>query len=232
MEQRTFSEIGKNIKTVPFISKTTKRLCRLAEKKPTKKSIVSSYNVAAVIDDDDYGNPESAFLEKTGQRPKGGPNEAMIYGVEMEPIVAQIFADEYDQMLFKVPIVYSEESDRLCAFVDRVTAYGYNVEIKCPFKKKVYPRTKVEHVKKYMRNYYHQMQLQMALLDLDHTWFVQYGGPPNPNHELQPVISVVDIPRDPLWYPTHKDVIFAFIKRVETYQEEHPVSAPEEEKKE
>jgi len=191
------------------------------------KSIVSSYNVAAVLGFDSWTTAEQEFEFKVGLKTKKA-NDAMSHGQTMESVAAQKFSDFSGRVLFKVPVVVCKENKYICAYLDRITEDGINVEIKVPFSQVVVEDSDLEYVKTQKASYYHQMQLQMHVLDLKETLFVQYGGPPNKFHTVNPlsstkfppreVLSVVSVPKDPEWWPTHKKTIFDFIDRVLLYQ--------------
>lgn len=211
------------------LSENTKRvLSDKSDDSSRKKSIVSSYNVAAVLGFDPFTTEEEEFQLKVGLKTKP-KTDAMRHGEESEKVAAQHFAKTYDKVLFKVPVVVCKENKYVCALSDRITEDGINVEIKVPFSQPVPEDADLDYVKLSKPQYYHQMQLQMHVLDLPATWFVQYGGPPNKHHTLTPetkklkfppreVLSVVFVPRDPEWWATHEKKIDDFVRRVLLYQ--------------
>lgn len=224
--------------TVLQISENTKRiLLDKSDDSTRKKSIVSSYNVAAVLGADPFTTAEEEFEYKVGLKTKT-KTEAMLHGEKSEKVAAQQFAATYDKVLFKVPVVVCKENKHVCALSDRITEDGVNVEIKVPYSQPVPEDADLDYVKNSKPQYYHQMQLQMHVLNLDATWFVQYGGPPNKHHTLTPsskqlkfppreVLSVVFVPRDPAWWATHEKTIDDFVKRVLLYQRiEKSLKAP------
>lgn len=209
-------------------SEDTKRIVLdKSDDKSRPKSIVSSYNVAAVLGLDPWTTAEEEFAFKVGLKVKK-QNEAMSHGQKMEALAAQKFSNISGRVLFKVPIVVCKENKYICAYLDRITEDGINVEIKVPFSQLVVEDADLDYVKTKKASYYHQMQLQMHVLDLKETLFVQYGGPPNKFHTVDPlnstkfspreVLSVVSVPKDPEWWSTHKNTIFDFIDRVLLYQ--------------
>ncbi len=212
-------------------SENTKRIVLDTSDDTRPPSIVSSYNVAAVLGLDPWTSADQEFEFKVGLRIKE-QTAAMRHGQDMEKVAAQKFSTEHNKVLFTVPVVTCKENRYVCAFLDRITEQGENVEIKVPYSQVVVEDADLEYIQKSKASYYHQMQLQMHVLNLDKTWFVQYGAPPNKFHtktedtkvahgNFQPreVLSVVLVPRDPLWWPTHQKKINEFVDRVLLYQQ-------------
>jgi putative phage-type endonuclease len=200
-----------------------------------EKSIVSSYNIGSVLGVNHYFSREQELYAKIHSIKKE-KDEAMQHGIDMEPVVAQMFADAYCVELYKSPLVISKESPYVCALSDRLTHHGFNVEIKVPMWRAVAMDFDLEDLMTKMPEYYHQMQLQMHVLNLDNTWFVQYGGPPNKyhtksttkntdafhkqlnNNSLQhiecEVLSAIIVPREVDWWKKHEKEILSFVDEV------------------
>lgn len=218
------------LKSISFNpSENTKRvLSDTSDNKNRKKSIVSSYNVAAVIGCDPFTTAEQEFEYKVGLKKKK-ETQAMENGKEKEKLAAKQFSMKSGKVLFRVPVVACKENPYVCAYSDRITEDGVNVEIKVPYSQVVTEDFDLEDLKKKKPQYYHQMQLQMHVLDLQATWFVQYGGPPNVYHTVTPlnknhkhppreVLSALFVSRDPNWWETYHTKIEDFIKKVLLYR--------------
>lgn len=196
------------------------------------KSIVSSWCIGAIIGEDDWMKEEEVFLLKTGQIPPKNLTDAMRNGIQKESLAAQKFADEMKLSLFKLPTVFLNDGNHYIAVnIDRLTEDGHIVEIKVPYSKPVTEDEDEEYVLEKFKGYWHQIQLQLHILDIDYAWFVRYGTQPNPCHTpfipqhggkcfAKDVLSIVKIPRDPNWWPTHKDKIYNFVDRVLKYNKE------------
>lgn len=197
------------------------------------RSIVTASMIAAVIGEDRYTSREKAFLLKTKQIPPIVQNEAMSNGNIQEPIVAQKFSDKSGLPLFRVGCVKWSMDANISVNPDRVTIDGVNVEIKAPLYDTVHEDEDIEYVLDKQIHYWHQMQLQMLVLDLKKTYFVRYGGPPNKNHTFDPikhtatskfkpreVLSIVEVYRDDHWWSNYREKIESFIQEVIKFNED------------
>lgn len=200
-----------------------------------QKSIVSSYNIGSVLRLNHHFSREQELYAKIHSIKKE-KDDAMQHGIDMEASVAQMFADAYGVVLYKSPLVISKESPYVCALSDRLTHDGFNVEIKVPMWRAVTTDFDLEDLMIKMPEYYHQMQLQMHVLNLDNTWFVQYGGPPNKYHTKSTtkntdafhkklnnnsvphleceVLSAIIVPREVDWWNKHEKEILSFVDEV------------------
>jgi hypothetical protein len=197
-------------------------------------SIISSYNIGSVLGVNHFTNRGQEMYAKI-HNIKKVKDTSMQHGIDMEPIVAQMFANKQCVQLYKSPLIISKESQYVCALSDRLTHDGYNVEIKVPMTRPVAIDFDLEDLMTKMPEYYHQMQLQMHILELDNTWFVQYGGPPNKfhtksttkntdafhkklgnniNHIECEVLSAIIVPREIGWWKKHEKEILSFVDQV------------------
>lgn len=193
------------------------------------RGIVSSSSCGTAIGDNPHESREFLIQSLTNQIPPQ-PNEnlATQHGHKNEDKAAQLFANKTGKKLFQFgSIPWTNVDPRISCSVDRVTQEGENVEIKCPFLTRVYEDEDLEFVLEHYKYYWHQMQLQMEILNLKKTYFVRYGCAPNKEHCTPPhldkeVLSIVEVPRDFTWWNTYKDKLLSFIDEVETYKKEHP----------
>jgi len=185
-----------------------------------QRGIVSSANVATIIGENRYDTEQNEFLRKTKQLPPVVQNEAMLNGIEKESHVAQLVSDKLNKVLFKLGCVRWSQNQHISVNPDRITEDGFNIEIKAPLHDIVHTDEDIDYVIERQIHYYHQMQLQMLVLDLEKTYFVRWGGPPNKNHDknktknAKEILSIVEIPRDREWWPKYKFKIELFINKV------------------
>lgn len=223
-------------KNYQYLPERTKRLLEKykEEDKNRPKSIVSSYCIGAILGESNYNKEkceEQIFKEKTKQIPEKEMTIAMLNGIEKEPIVAQKFSDKINKGLFRLPVVVYHENPYIAVNIDRLTEDGYNVEIKTSFSESVADDDETENwVCERHIEYWHQMQLQMFVLDIEKSFFVRWGGPPNPFHDssqtkfknlkIREVLSIIEVQKDPFWWFRHNRKIFDFIDKVLLYQKE------------
>lgn len=126
-------------------------------------------------------------------------------GTENEEKIVQIYKEMYPDVVVyhDLSIVPHKTEDYIAASLDACTNTGINVEIKTCFK------TSFANVPKSYRD---QVQLQMAVADLDHTHLVyQYVNMPG-----KPVV-VHDIERSTKWFEDNAPIMKKFVQDLEEF---------------
>lgn len=126
-------------------------------------------------------------------------------GTENEENIVEIYKKMHPDVVVyhDLSIIPHKTEDYLAASLDAVTSQGVNVEIKTCFKKSF---TNVP------KSYRDQVQMQMAVADLDHTHLVyQYVNMPG-----QPVV-IHEIPRCTKWFENSAPVLKKFAKALDEF---------------
>lgn len=143
---------------------------------------------------------ETLLLKKRcGSGSPGFSTEYTRIGSENEQNIVEIYKQMYPDVVVhhELSIVPHKTEDYLAASLDAVTDEGINVEIKTCFKTSL--NTSVP------KSYRDQVQLQMAVADLEHTHLVyQYINMPG-----KPVV-IHDIPRSYKWFEINAPILRKF----------------------
>lgn len=137
------------------------------------------------------------------------------WGVTHEDRVRDRFCAEYGEVCHETGCVPHLSVPFLGASPDGVLESGCLLEIKCPFMREPVADEVPEM-------YYHQMQLQMEVCDLDMTYYVEWKPAMDFFEPDRDIFFVQRVYRDPSWLPTWLPVIQGFWERVQAY-----VSDPE-----
>jgi putative phage-type endonuclease len=166
-----------------------------------------------------------------GLREREPPNEATEHGHRMEAFIASMYAERTGEVLFDhFPAIQHPLIPWMACTPDRITASGRNVEIKAPYYKKVVPEhyANEDAVKRHVPYYWHQLQMQMFVMNLQESDFVVCGLPPNKNHPTmdEAVYCCCRVPYDPMWWPSVRGDILTFAARVFSARKEVPPPIP------
>lgn len=91
------------------------------------------------------------------------------------------------------------------------------LEVKCPYRRKIIYGKCPDY-------YYPQVQLNMAILNINKADFIEYKPPSNNNHME---LNIVRIHRDPDWFRTNVPIMEAFWKDVEYWRTQDITTHPE-----
>jgi len=185
------------------------------------QTFVSASIIGAIVEPEchPYTSSEKLFLQKTNQCPPDLMNAAMLHGILNEEKAAFAYAQEKNEILFKFGLIVSNENKYIGVSPDRITISGKNVEIKTPYYDKVKNNETIDLLLTKLKYYWHQIQMQCFVTGLDKTDFVRYD---NRHHNENTVLSIIEVPTDPTWWPTYKDKIMSFIDRVLKYRNDNP----------
>ena len=148
---------------------------------------ITGTGVAKVLDESSYGNCTSYFLEQSGQKtPKIIPEYFSKHGKFWEPVALKLYELKTGERCFDVGCVnlydvhdalrqWKDEEDlpkwykKVGGSPDGITDSGILVEIKCPKTRK--PIQCIEQIPK---DYYHQIQFYLFMLDLEICHYVEF----------------------------------------------------------
>ena len=143
--------------------------------------------------------------KKSGANSSRFSTEYTRIGTENEENIVEIYKEMYPDVVVyhDLSIVPHKTEDYVAASLDACTNTGINVEIKTCFK---------SSFAKVPKSYRDQVQLQMAVADLEHTHLVyQYINMPG-----KPVV-VHDIPRSREWFETNAPTLKKFVEDLEDF---------------
>lgn len=143
--------------------------------------------------------------KKSGANSSRFSTEYTRIGTENEENIVEIYKEMYPDVVVyhDLSIVPHKTEDYVAASLDACTNTGINVEIKTCFSRSF---TKVP------KSYRDQVQLQMAVADLEHTHLVyQYINMPG-----KPVV-IHDIPRSREWFETNAPTLKKFVEDLEDF---------------
>lgn len=136
------------------------------------------------------------------------------WGTQHEDAVRDRFCQLYDEVCHETGCVPHPKIAFLGASPDGVLESGALLEIKCPVRRIIDPNVVPPQ-------YYHQIQLQLEVCDLDLCYYVEWApreesffdddGVPKDTFSVQRVL------RDPAWLTTHLPALRAFWNDVQGY---------------
>ncbi len=199
---------------------------------------LSATNSSSVIPKGEYGHSvwtsrDALFRIKTGRRSEsdGIDEKAIEHGQRYEAEGAEVYSRVTGIELVEedIGMLSHPEEEYITATPDRLAKYyPINVEIKCPWRRKLGKRKIPDY-------YYPQVQQQMAVMRLMETHFVQYIPPTHWNAKGTGQIEILRIVFVPSWWNKTMSYLQAFRKEVEQFYEEkkQPIGTPfpEEEQK-
>jgi len=180
-------------------------------------AIATASTISAItVKKNPWTSPQTLFDQKTNRTGPGVLYQPMMIGMFLEDFVADLYAKETNQVLFKFGIIMDvEKYPYVGVSPDRVTMTGKNVEIKVTSKKLRLVKDDLEWIKKQQYYYWHQIQLQAHILGVETTDLVRY------NYKDK-IMQIVEIPTDYDWWDTHKKSIDEFIQDVLYYRAKNP----------
>jgi putative phage-type endonuclease len=88
---------------------------------------VGSSDIAAIVGCDQYKDAFTVYLDKVGELPEIEPNEQMVIGTLMEPVIAALYERRTKLKLEKRPLMVHRDHPWMLANLDRVTADGKRI---------------------------------------------------------------------------------------------------------
>lgn len=172
-------------------------------------NMLTASDAATAIGVNKYETPDDLVLKKCGFNEFKG-NEATAHGNKYEDEARILYEQRHGEVCHEIGLHPHPLYEWLGGSPDGITESGKLIEIKCPMRRKITPEVP-EH-------YMPQLQLLMEILDLDECDFIQYKPAdfnwPNPEEFV-----VVNVKRDPGWFPRYLPVMDAFWKRVLWHRE-------------
>ena len=182
---------------------------------------VTASEVSHIIEKSKYETPskQELFEDKTGFKKRKFESDATKHGNFNEPKAAQLYCLEMGEPLIKLGLIKWQKNHFIGASLDRVSIFsGRNIEIKCPYSARVdVERANENSVIEDFPDYWHQMQLQMLVSDLDETHFIRYGTNPNRFHLEKDFMTITKISKYENWWEDYKDPILSFIDEILNY---------------
>lgn len=181
-----------------------------------RNSMVTASEVAAVLGVSKFQSRRAVLKSKVGailqlEEVGGKYTDSVItqWGNRHEDMVRDRFCDEYNQVVHEVGCVPHSTISILGASPDGVLDSGALVEIKCPYKRKITGEIPVQ--------YWHQMQLQMEVCDLDLCYYVEWAPAMDFFDPTKDVFSVQKVVRDTTWLEEYLPTIDSFWAEVQRY---------------
>lgn len=135
------------------------------------------------------------------------------HGQKYEDEARDLMASFLGEKVIDFGLLVHPQHSWLAASPDGVTESGKCVEIKCPLRRAIQPGVIPHH-------YVSQVQVQMAVCNLDSTLFVQYK-PAHMNPDRKPFLDITVVERDDAWLernlPIMKSFYDEYIGALETY---------------
>lgn len=183
-----------------------------------RKQMLTATNVASILGESKWESSEKLFQRKTGRGTPTMKTAAMQHGIDTEAFALEAFEEFTGLQLFKgdVGLVQHGTFPWIGASPDGVCRYfPFLVEIKCP-------QSVPQHL--CPKQYYHQIQLQLEVCDLDGCFLAQYiptNLPLNYGH-----LDIVYVSRNHSWWTRTFLKMAMFWERVKRFYEstDEPVS--------
>ena len=141
------------------------RALKYAQRSPewyqARHNILTSSEIASILDSNNYESAENMLLRKC--KPLSLTNTTHLateWGEKYEPIAKQIFKQLTNLDVTDIGLVVSEKYPFIGASPDGVVQDGRLIEIKCPYIRRINPTT-------YPFQYWIQMQIQLEVCDID-----------------------------------------------------------------
>lgn len=187
-----------------------------------RRTLLTASDVAGALDIKPYasytGSPRAALLQKKVEN-KPFSNIFTMHGQKYEDEARDMMASMLGEHVLDFGLLVHPDLPWLAASPDGITTTGKCVEIKCPLRRAIEPGVIPHH-------YMPQVQVQMAVCDLDSTLFVQYR-PPHLNSDNKPFLDITVVERDRGWFekhlPTMKTFFDEYMAALETYVPPPPI---------
>lgn len=187
-----------------------------------KLNHLSGSEIGILLGCNDYDTEDDLFRLKCNLMPPKLTTEAMAHGNLFEHTVGDIYSKQRREVCFELGFIEHQFYRYLGVSPDLVTLSGKLIEIKAPFRKRVYPTLSVEQMINWMPSYWHQCQMQAAVIGLDKLDFVRYGVAPNPNHLYKSQFTVTEVPVDHDWLRVNEPTFRRFWQKVLDYRAANP----------
>lgn len=190
-----------------------------------RRSLLTASDVAGALDIKPYasyrGSPRTDLLKKKLEN-KPFSNMFTAHGQKYEDEARDMMVAALGEHVLDFGLLVHPAHPWLAASPDGITTSGKCVEIKCPLKRVIVPGEVPHH-------YMPQVQVQMAVCDLDTTLFVQYR-PAHMNPGNKPVLDITVVERDRQWMednlPRMKSFFDEYMAALETYVPSPPATPP------
>lgn len=187
-----------------------------------RRTLLTASDVAGALDIKPYasyrGSPRADLLQKKLEN-KPFSNIFTAHGQKYEDEARDMMASVLGETVLDFGLLVHPGLPWLAASPDGITTTGKCVEIKCPLRRAIEPGVIPHH-------YMPQVQVQMAVCDLDSTLFVQYR-PAHMNPDNRPFLDITVVERDRGWFDAHVPAMKAFYDEYmaarETYEPPPPV---------
>ena len=154
---------------------------------------ITASEVASAVGENKCQSVDEYVRQKAGHAPRFAGNFATEWGTRYEPEAQALYEQRTGEILLEFGLMPHPTVPFLAGSPDGVTLSGRLVEIKCPLRRKIGDGSCPQH-------YIGQVQLLMAILDLDVCDFVQYRPATLKNPTME--FTIVQIPRDRDWLPS------------------------------
>jgi putative phage-type endonuclease len=161
-----------------------------------RRGLITASDAAAALGIKPYktyrGDPRADLLaKKLNDAPVQGM--ALAHGVKYEDAARDAAMAELGDTCYEFGLLVHPEHPWLAASPDGVTATGKCVEIKCPLRRKITPGGPIPEI------YEVQVQLQLAVTDMETALFIQYQ-PAHVSETGQPFMDIQTVKRDREWF--------------------------------
>ena len=190
-----------------------------------RRTLLTASDVAGALEIKPFasykGSPRADLLvKKLENKPFG--NMFTAHGQKYEDEARDMMASVLGEDVIDFGLLVHPTLPWLAASPDGITKTGKCVEIKCPLKRAIVPGKVPSH-------YIPQVQVQMAVCDMDSTLFVQYR-PGHMNPDRKPFLDITVVERDRQWFETNEPHMKSFFDEYmharETYVPAPPSPPP------
>jgi putative phage-type endonuclease len=180
-----------------------------------RRAMITCSDAAAVLGMSPYTSRKQVFMKKTGQSKPFVGNAATEHGQKYEAEAIREYALRYDERIVNEQwtCIPHEEFSRIGGTPDAITMSGILIEVKCPKWRKIKPGE--------MPSFYlPQVQVLLAVCDLEVAHFVQYV-PPNAFRGTPAEMDVTVVKRDREWFKAHVQSLLDFVCELDGFWAEH-----------
>lgn len=184
--------------------------------------LVTGTSVGPICGDQgQYSTRKNVFEDKCGLRAPFVGNRFTEHGTKYEPEAIALYEKTYNTRVFETGIILHPEHPFIGVSPDGITGNGRLIEVKCPARRAIRDEVPLCYVP--------QLQLTMAVLDLDSIDFVQYR-PPEMGRNMKDedvvlrkaVFSVTRVARVPDWLESRLFTLVYFQTEVLNHKDQDP----------
>lgn len=175
-----------------------------------RRKIITASETPTILLNNAYENPETLLRSKVSGVKKENwfMSQCCAHGNQHESEAIMKYEKATGHKCIPFGLIRHPEHTWLAASPDSVTYCGRNVEIKCPFKRRVFPKAPPP------KHYLDQMQCQMHCLgkDCHVTDFVQWQTPIE--DEREEVFDIQEVKRNKSWFVENELRLRAFHQKL------------------